>query len=101
MLLLDAPPESLLEAMRIFFLGVTAATILEGEHLEGNRSMMVHPSRETFRHGEYYFWVEQVRNYWLEVLNLDENDPDRQDLLEEFRNSYESLQSTRIKLTIF
>ena len=49
---LDAPPESLLEAMRIFFLGVTAAIILEGENLEGNRSMMVHPSRETFQHGE-------------------------------------------------
>ncbi len=98
---LDAPPESLLEAMRIFFLGVTAAMILEGEHLEGNRSMMVHPSRETFRHGEYYFWVEQVRNYWIEILNLDENDPDRQDLLEEFRNSYESLQSTVSKLPSF
>ena len=98
---LDAPPESLLEAMRIFFLGVTAAMTLEGEYLEGNRSMMVHPSRETFRHGEYYFWVEQVRNYWIEILNLHENDPDRQDLLEEFRNSYESLQSTVSNLPSF
>ena len=98
---LDAPPESLLAAMRIFFLGVTAAMILEGEHLEGNRSMMVHPSRETFRHGEYYFWVEQVRNYWLETLTLDENHPDRQDLLEEFRDSYEGLQSTVSNLPPF
>ena len=98
---LDAPPESLLEAMRIFFLGVTAAMILEGEHLEGNRSMMVHPSRETFRHGEYYFWVEQVRNYWLEILNLDENHPDCQDFLEEFSNSYEGLQSTVSNLPSF
>ena len=98
---LDAPPESLLEAMRIFFLGVTAAIILEGEDLEGNRSMMVHPSRETFQHGEYHFWVEQVRNYWIEVLNLDEDDPDYVDLVEEFRNSYRSLQSTASDLPSF
>ena len=98
---LDAPPESLLEAMRIFFLGVTAAMILEGEYLEGNRSMMVHPSRETFRHGEYYFWVEQVTNYWLETLKLNEDHPDHQDLLEEFRNSYEGLQSTISNLPSF
>ena len=98
---LDAPPESLLEAMRIFFLGVTAATILEGEDLEGNRSMMVHPSRETFQHGEYYFWVEQVRCYWLEVLDLDTDDPDRLDLIEEFSNSYKNLQSTVSDLPSF
>ena len=98
---LDAPPESLLEAMRTFFLGVTAAMIMEGEYLEGNRSMMVHPSRETFRHGEYYFWVEQVTSYWLETLKLNEDHPDRQDLLEEFRNSYEGLQSTVSNLPSF
>ena len=98
---LDAPPESLLEAMRIFFLGVTAAIILEGEDLEGNRSMMVHPSRETFRHGEYYFWVEQLRNYWIEVLGLDEDDPDRLDLVEEFRDSYKDLLNTVSDLPIF
>ena len=38
------PPDSLLEAMRIFFLGVSAGIILDRS--EGNRSMMVHPSRE-------------------------------------------------------
>ena len=98
---LEAPPESLLEAMRIFFLGVTAAIILEGENLEGNRSMMVHPSHKTFQHGEYYFWVEQVRNYWLEVLDLNEDDPDRIDLVEEFRESYKSLQNTASDLPPF
>lgn len=99
--LLNAPPESLLEAMRIFFLGVTAAIILESEDLEGNRSMMVHPSRETFQHGEYHFWVEQVRNYWIEVLSLDEDDPDRVDLVEEFRHNYRNLQSTASDLPSF
>ena len=98
---LEAPPESLLEAMRIFYLGVTAALILEGENLEGNRSMMVHPSRETFQHGEYYFWVEQVKNYWLEVLSLNEDNPDRIDLVKEFRDSYIGLQSTASNLPSF
>ena len=91
---LDAPPESLLEAMRIFLLGVTAAVIIEGGHPKGNRSMMVHPSTETLRHGQYYRWVERVKNYWREVFNPAENHPARLDLLEDFRNSYESLQKT-------
>ena len=91
---LDAPPESLLEAMRLFFLGVTAALVLEGENLKGNRSMMIHPSRETFLHEQYVFWIEEVKNYWLELLAFDGEDPDRLDLLEEFRNSYKDLQDT-------
>lgn len=97
----DAPPESLLEAMRIFFLGVAAAMILEGENLKDNRSMMVHPSRETLQHGRYYFWVEQTKNYWQEILDLDENDPDFQDLLEEFKFSYANLQTTVSNLPSF
>ena len=96
---LDAPPDSLLEAMRIFFLGVSAGMILDKS--DGNRSMMVHPSRETFRHGEYYFWVKQVKNYWREVLELDENHSDSLDLLEEFRGSYKDLQKTVPNLPFF
>lgn len=98
---LDAPPESLLEAMRIYFLGVSAARVLERENLKGNRSMMVHPSRATSQHGEYRSWVESVKAHWEEILQLDENDPDRLDLLEEFRHGYNDLQRTVADLPSF
>ena len=88
---LDAPPDSLLESMRIFFLGVSAGIILDKS--SGNRSMMVHPTHRTIGHTQYFHWVKQIRNHWLEILTLTEDDADYQDLLEEFRVSYRDLQS--------
>ena len=67
----------------------------------GNRSMMVHPSRETIGHAQYYRWIESVRKNWLEILNLNESEVDYQDLLEEFRYSYQNLQSTVSNLPSF
>ena len=96
---LDAPPHSLLEAMRIFFLGVSAGIILDRS--EGNRSMMVHPSRETIGHSQYYNWIETVRKNWLEILDLNEDEIDYRDLLGEFKNSYQDLQSSVPNLPSF
>src|SRR6266545_2905509 len=86
------PPPSLLEAMRIFFLGVAAGLRLDGGH--GNRSMLVHPSRETSGHADYYWWVSQVKASWERLLGSGEDDPDRQELLGDFHASYEDLQAT-------
>ena len=94
---LDAPPESLLEAMRIFFLGVSAGEILdEGD---GNRSMMVHPSHRTIGHKQYLRWIERIKKNWL--LALEEDEMDREDLLEDFRSSYKNLRSTVPNLPSF
>ena len=96
---LNAPPESLLHAMRIFFLGVAAGMILENG--EGNRSMMVHPSHKTIGHKQFYYWVEQVKNHWQEILEPEADSSDRLDLLEEFAHSYEILQQTVASLPSF
>ena len=96
---LEAPPDSLLEAMRIFFLGVSAGIILDRS--EGNRSMMVHPSRETIGHSQYYRWIETLRKNWLEILDLSEDETDYQDLLEEFKDSYQDLQRSVSNLPSF
>ena len=96
---LDAPPDSLLEAMRIFFLGVSAGMILDNSN--GNRSMMVHPSHKTIGHKQYFYWVEQVRHNWQEILALEEDETDRHDLLEEFKDSYKDLQNTVPNLPSF
>src|SRR5439155_11169168 len=45
---LHEPPDSLLEAMRLFFLGVASGSIRDRAH--GNRSMMVHPTQRTGGH---------------------------------------------------
>jgi hypothetical protein len=89
---LHEPPPTLLDAMRIFVLGVAAGVHLDSGR--GNRSMMVHPSRETMRHGEYTRWVRDAKQQWETVLALDEADPDRREFVEELRESHQELRRT-------
>lgn len=89
---LHEPPPSLLGAMRIFFLGVAAGLRLDGG--KGNRSMMVHPSRETPGHADYHRWVSQVKASWERLLGAGEDDLDRQELLRDFRSSYADLRAS-------
>ena len=98
---LSAPPESLLEAMRIFFLGVASGMILHDGPDRGRRSMMVHPSHRTREHDKYFNWIRKIKKNWLKVLNSSELEPDHQDLLDDFKNSYQSLQNSVLDLPSF
>ena len=84
------PPESLLEAMQLFFLGVAAGRILGKV---SRWSMMVHPSHKTVEHKRYCDWIEYIRYCWRDTL-LKGDERDRQDLLGIFRKSYKKLQKT-------
>ncbi|WP_163268310.1 Z1 domain-containing protein [Chelativorans alearense] len=86
---LSEPPESLLDALRVFMVGVTAG-ISQGRNT-GNRSMLVHPSHRTAQHQEYYNWVRDIFDDWKRTLNLPDNDPDKQELIEDFRGAYDDL----------
>jgi hypothetical protein len=90
---LTEPPDSLLEAMRVFFLGV-AAGLKNGEGEEGNRSMMVHPSKETMLHADYALWVQQTQKYWAKLLTPGRSDADSQDLINDFKEAYADLRNT-------
>ena len=89
---LTAPPDSLLEALRVFMIGV-AAGIREGRN-RGNRSMLVHPSHRTAQHQEFYNWVRDIVEEWKRVLALPAADPDRQELIEDFRGAYDDVAAT-------
>lgn len=87
----DEPPESLLEAMRAYFLGV-AAGLLAGS--AGNRSMMVHPSRLTLAHGDYAQWVRTVKDVWGRILREGPGNADYEDLLADFSAAHHDLDAT-------
>ncbi|MCC6784191.1 MAG: alpha-1,4 polygalactosaminidase, partial [Planctomycetes bacterium] len=89
---LTEPPDSLLQAMRIFFLGVAAGRLVDGGG--GNRSMMVHPSQQTMLHGDYCRWVNEAKARWVQLLGLPQGDPDRLELIDELRDSHADLQAT-------
>ena len=90
--LLVEPPDSLLAALRIFYLGVTAGTVLRSDRLPGqrNRSMLVHPSRLQGDHTTFYSWVNNIKESWRRLLTGADNE-EKSELLNEFRQSYNDL----------
>lgn len=86
------PPDSLLEALRIFMVGVAVGLKQGGNR--GNRSMLVHPSHLTAQHQEYYNWVREIFEDWKSILGLSDAEPDKQELIEELRASYDDLAET-------
>ena len=89
---LSEPPESLVEALRIFMVGVAVGFLTS--HNTGNRSMLVHPSHRTAQHQEFYNWVRDIFEEWKRTLTLPDTDSDRLDLIEDFRESYGDLAKT-------
>lgn len=96
---LTAPPESLLEAMRVFFIGVAAGMILGPP--PRNRSMMIHPSQQTNSHEDYNRWVTAVMNRWQQTFGATQQDPDRQEFIEDFQAAYNDLAQTTQNLPPF
>lgn len=87
---LSEPPESLLYALRIFFLGVVAG---KRKNDQRNRSMMVHPSRLTDSQAMYLRWIQNICKSWQRILS--ENDTeDKIELIADFVQPYEDLKAT-------
>jgi Z1 domain len=94
------PPESLLFALKIFFLGVVAGEIKKDQR---NRSMMVHPSRLTNAQNIFFTWIRNVCESWKTLLqsNLPSDTDERNELLREFKEAYDDLHLTEINLPTF
>ncbi|MEI8348707.1 MAG: Z1 domain-containing protein [Candidatus Omnitrophota bacterium] len=92
---LQEPPQSFFEALRLFFVGVSAG-YCRGE--QGNRSMMIHPSRTTNEHTIYQHWVQQTKEEWERLLRLPDDDQSKQELLDEFRQAAADLRTTEPNL---
>lgn len=87
------PPPSLMRAMQVFLLGVAGGLHTHGGNVD-NRSMLVHPSHKTVGHQEFERWIASIRTRWQEVLSLADDDPDRVELVDEFREAFDDLRGT-------
>lgn len=99
---LSAPPESLLKALRIFYLGVVAGTILNSSILSSqrNRSMLIHPSRLQGDHNTFYSWVNNIKESWRRLL-IGNDEDEKRELLNDFKIAYNDLLSTVPELPSF
>jgi hypothetical protein len=93
-----SPPESLVYAMQIFFLGVVKGM----RNREGKkRSMMIHPSQLTYTHADYFRFATNIQAHFVDILSLPDGNADKQDLLNEFRVAYDDLATTATDLPTF
>lgn len=90
----SGPPDSLLSALKFFFLGVAAARVQSKQIFPSNMSMMVHPHRRTVWHQQYKQWIDAVKDRWCSELGLDEGHPDRVQLISDFHEVYSELEQT-------
>ncbi len=84
------PPESLISALKIFFLGVVAGEISRDQR---NRSMLIHPSRLQADQRTFCGWINTICDSWKRLLTGNDKD-EKQALLSEFREAHENLQLT-------
>ena len=93
--ILQEPPMSFFEALRLFFVGVSAGYC---QSLTSNRSMMIHPSRTTNEHMIFQFFVQQTKEEWERILSLPDSDSSKQELLDGFRQAAANLRATEPNL---
>lgn len=88
------PPTSLLAALRVFFVGLSASLIHGRAGGPSRRSMLVHPSRARAVHRSSQQWISSAIEEWQAILKLPETDQDRKDLTADFRRAYDDLAIT-------
>ena len=87
------PPDSLLEALRLFYVGVAVQAYHRGrnEPTQKHRSMLVHPSMRQIDHLRFKRWVEAATDSWIQLLELPAGALDRNELVGAFRTAYDKL----------
>lgn len=83
---LEECPRSLLEALRLYFMGVSI--IVDIKKKENFLSMMVHADREQDASAKFYGWIKNQIDAWSNMINAGENDLGYQELKETFRQSF-------------
>jgi len=91
----NEPPETLLFALKVFYLGVVAGNMLESFRRpeQRNRSMLVHPSRLQGDHNRFWSWVNAIKESWRRLLS-ENNSEEGRELIEGFREAYNDLHMT-------
>ena len=87
------PPETLLDALKDFFVGV-AIGLYKKEDQEGkNRSMMIHPSVTKSDHLMFARWVRRVKEQWKLIMD-DASHPEFASLHGEMKVAFDRLIQT-------
>ena len=79
-------PQTLVEAVQLHLMAV--AIVVRILKKENYLSMMIHADKEQDASRTFYTWVKNLIDVWTEMINCDENDLARIELVQSFRNIY-------------
>jgi hypothetical protein len=91
------PPDSLLRAMRVFFVGLAYSLwkrLAENNPEQVRRSMLIHPSRSRNDHRTIVNWSNRILANWRALASLPNDDPDQAEFLDDMRAAYDDLRRT-------
>jgi hypothetical protein len=83
---LGSPPESLLEALRYFFIGCAIQIRLKKK--VQTLSMMIHADNPNDANRKFKFWIESIVENWSDVFELPMGDPNKQQIIAKFLKDY-------------
>ena len=75
-----------MDALQLFLIGV--AVVVNIQEKEKFLSMMIHADSPTDASKQFYNWVKKIIDVWEDRLKLDNKDPSRVELIQEFKESY-------------
>lgn len=84
-------PESLDEALLQFLISVSILVYIKTDRGIKSLSMMVHPDGSVLSNERFYTWVKNKLELWLNTINLQDGDPGKIKLLDEFQKAYEEI----------
>ncbi len=84
-------PESLVDALLQFLVSVSILVYIKTDRGIKSLSMMVHPDGSVLSNERFYTWVKNKLDLWLNTINLQDGDPGKIKLIDEFRKAYEEI----------
>jgi len=98
----DEIPDSLQEALCIFFLSVSIGRKLgDDKGNPKNRSMMIHPSQYRDGHDRYYDWVRTTKANWEKVMLDKDRVEYRLEIIQKYEKAYEDLKVSLSEIPSF
>lgn len=85
-------PQSFLEALQTFIVGLAIEIKRKNKKLKGNRSMLIHPDRKTKKHTAFTQLTQYLIKSWKETLTL--KDEKYNDLVDSLSDTLKGLQNT-------
>jgi hypothetical protein len=79
-------PQSLINALQIFFCGVAITVNIQGK--EHFLSMLIHADSLKDVSRQFHDWVRIMKDSWEDRLKLPDGDPSKTELIEQFKENY-------------